>query len=155
MACDAGHQSKDNLRKRHVLNSAEELACPFCGQEDETTSHILLSCIISSQVWYGVFAWRGIYIVPPASPRDHLLQFPLFSRNKEQRVGELAIWMATAWSIWLMRNRVVFNGAALDVEQVVESSQVKAWQWMRAKVQGFCYSWFEWKSNVGACLDSL
>lgn len=148
-------QSKENLRKRQVLNQAEDLVCPFCSHDIETTSHILISCPISSQIWFGISRWRGILTVFPATPREHMMQFPSLGRSKAQRLGELTIWMATIWCIWLMRNSILFNGAALDVEQVVEKSQFKAWQWVRTKVNGFSYSWFEWKSNPALCIDAL
>ncbi|XP_057418519.1 uncharacterized protein LOC130712718 [Lotus japonicus] len=148
-------QTRDNLCKRQVLTRGEGSTCPLCRQEEETSMHLFSRCAVSNPVWYACFAWLGVFSAVAASPRDQMLQFPFFGINKNQKAGEIAIWMALVWSIWLTRNKVIFQGGAFDPNQILELAQLRAWQWLRAKVDGFMYSWFEWKENPGVCILSL
>lgn len=44
-------QTKDNLRRRGILASQEEVRCPFCMQVEESMEHLLFSCVFASSLW--------------------------------------------------------------------------------------------------------
>ncbi|XP_057432167.1 uncharacterized protein LOC130724918 [Lotus japonicus] len=147
--------TRDNLVKRHVINPGVEALCPFCNLVEETCSHLLFSCPVSLQIWYDCYAWLGISTSQIPTPRDHLLQFSSIGLSRDKKLGEIVIWMATTWLIWLLRNRVIFQAGEIDVTNILELIQVKVWQWLRAKVKKFTYSWYEWKMNPLVCLLSI
>ncbi|XP_057452572.1 uncharacterized protein LOC130744400 [Lotus japonicus] len=92
---------------------------------------------MSIKIWYECFMWLGISIAQLPSPREHLLQFASSGLSKTQKSGEIAIWMATIWVIWTLRNRTVFNNiniADLDMAHIIELIQVKSWQWIPAQI---------------------
>ncbi|XP_057421134.1 uncharacterized protein LOC130715085 [Lotus japonicus] len=98
---------------------------------------------------------EGISTAQVPTARDHLMQFPKLGLTKSQRLGEVAIWMAVLWRIWKVRNMSVFenaNVADMDMAHSVELFQVKVWQWLRAKIKGFIYTWVEWQQNPYVCL---
>ncbi|XP_057422226.1 uncharacterized protein LOC130716056 [Lotus japonicus] len=103
-------QTRDNLLRRQILRDVDDAKCAFCRLEVETCSHLLFTCSESMAIWYECFAWLGVSIAQVADPRIHLLQFPVIGISKSQKLAETAIWMATVWSIWCVRNRVIFSG---------------------------------------------
>lgn len=128
---------------------------PLCGLEEESTNHLFFLCAATWPIWYACSDWLGTVSSLLPTPRDHLMQFPVIGTNKAQRAGELVIWMAILWTVWLARNKAIFNGAEFDNKQILELAQLKAWKWLRVKVDGFNYSWFEWQQNPGVCILSL
>lgn len=148
-------QTRDNLLKRQILHIAEEAVCPLCGVVEESCAHLLFSCPETLSIWYACSDWLGVLTAQVPEPKAHLLQFPSVGRSKAQKLGEIAIWLATIWTIWCQRNKVVFNGGSLVREQVVEHIKVTVWQWLRTRLADFSYSWFEWQSNPRICLLSL
>ncbi|XP_057444838.1 uncharacterized protein LOC130737084 [Lotus japonicus] len=113
-------QTRDNLHKRQILHIAEEAVCPLCGVVEESCAHLLFSCPETLSIWYACSDWLGVLTAQVPEPKAHLLQFPSVGRSKAQKLGEIAIWLATIWTIWCQRNKVVFNGGSLVREQVVE-----------------------------------
>ncbi|XP_057444445.1 uncharacterized protein LOC130736659 [Lotus japonicus] len=147
--------TRDNLRRRHLLGEDDDARCPLCQQADETSEHLFSLCPVTTRLWSACYAWRGMQSVLSASVREHFLQFPMIGRSKKQQAGEWALWMSLVWTVWMLRNKVVFQGANVELENTSKLIQVKSWQWVKAKVDGFSYSWFEWRSNPSACMDLL
>lgn len=48
----------ENIRKRNIQVQNWNYSCPLCGEGDETTNHILLSCKEAVRVWN--FVTRGM-----------------------------------------------------------------------------------------------
>ncbi|XP_057419967.1 uncharacterized protein LOC130714100 [Lotus japonicus] len=148
-------QTRDNLLKRQVIHTAAEALCPLCGRVEESCSHLLFTCPAALLIWYDVYAWLGVSTAQIPVGEVHLLQFASIGSNKSQKLGEVAIWLTVVWSLWCVRNRIVFSGGELLKDQILEQVQLKSWQWLTARRVEFSYSWFEWKSNPRLCLLSL
>ena len=144
-----------NLRKRMVIQNAEDATCPFCGLEEEYANHLFYTFSFSYSVWASCFKWLGISSVFPKSGFDHFSQHTFLMLSKEQDLGFKTIWLSVVWSIWLHRNGVIFHGVQLDLGFVPEHIQVRSWCWLSAKVSGFNHSIFEWVTNVLLCLKAL
>ena len=65
--------SKQNLQKRGVLLG--DTLCVLCGREEESTSHVLVSCKVSINVWNMCFRWLGISSVNHNDLIHHFEQF--------------------------------------------------------------------------------
>jgi hypothetical protein len=62
------------------------------------------------QVWQRVYAWMGTHISSREIGKQHFILFGnLFKSNKGKKIRHL-IWLATTWSIWRMRNNIMFRG---------------------------------------------
>lgn len=42
----------------------------------------------------------------------------------------------TVWSLWIMRNAIVFKDGALDIVFILDSIQVRSWHWIKTKEVG-------------------
>ena len=87
----------------------------LCDQEGETTQHLQTTCVFSRQFWHDIFAPIGLERV---APRRNELSFADWWRkasrrvDKVQRKGFNSAVVLGAWTIWLHRNKCVFDGAS-------------------------------------------
>ncbi|XP_057451471.1 uncharacterized protein LOC130743298 isoform X10 [Lotus japonicus] len=72
-----------------------------------------------------------------------------------QNVILSSIWVAAVWSLWLQRNDRIFNGGQQGVSETLELVKWRAWQWIKVRRRGFCYSWFEWLNNPLVCIQAM
>lgn len=66
--------TKENLQKRGVLHSDEELMCSFCGEERETDFHLFFDCKFSRLLWNNYYDWLNIMVVSQSPPYINFLQ---------------------------------------------------------------------------------
>lgn len=127
--------------------------CPMCSQVEETGNHLLIWCPFASKVWMYCYRWLEWNIVHPSCCKAHLLQHTNPSLSSQQNAGFRIIQFAIAWSLWLHRNRVVFNGRVVQEKlQLLEEAQIRAWNWLSVKLKGFHISVYEWRSHPNLCL---
>jgi len=81
-----------------------------------------------------------------------LLNFSQFRMsNAPASVNEVwgVVWIEVVNEVWKHRNRVIFNGAIVDVLEAFHLVQLKAWSWVTSKSQFANFSFSDW------CIDSL
>lgn len=123
--------TKQNLHKRGVTSG--DTLCVFCGREEETTSHILVSWKESIKVWNMCFSWMGISSVNHNELIYHFEQFSCICLNQEGNRLWKSLWVSVLWCIWKHRNKVIFNQAKIDAEKIFTLAQVQSWVWMKHK----------------------
>jgi len=76
--------------------------------------------------------------------------------GKHIQVGLRVVRAAIIWFMWMQRNVVLFNGATLEDENVMDLIKLKLWQWLSCKIKKkikndtlfmirLCYQWFVWR----------
>ncbi|XP_057449199.1 uncharacterized protein LOC130740564 [Lotus japonicus] len=68
-------QSKENLKRKGIIQDTSQTTCPFCLAAVESTSHLFFTCPKSWQVWISVYRRLGISVVSPEEGRAHMLMF--------------------------------------------------------------------------------
>ncbi|XWS42557.1 hypothetical protein CRYUN_Cryun16bG0024600 [Craigia yunnanensis] len=53
------------------------------------------------------------------------------------------VFFATIWSIWLMRNDIIFNGKVSNFRQIIDIIKFRTASWFKAK----------WPNSVNSFLD--
>lgn len=147
--------TKVDLRRRSAIPAAANLLCSLCNIEEESCDHLFCTCARSLDVWLAVHRWFGFVTAVPSSSKSLFSQFSFLARNKKQRLAEMTVWMASCWSLWLMRNSIIFSDGVWDDDFVLDLIQVRSWYWIKEKVRGFYYSLFEWKTSPLICLSSV
>lgn len=137
-------QSKHNLFRRGIISTNDSLNCVLCSNEEESADHIFFDCSFSSQIWNTYHNWMKISTTLPCRSREHFLQHGGETWSQNQQRGTQVIWLAIIWSIWLMRNPVVFKNAEKDAMGVWELAQLRLWNWLRASCRKFHFSFYEW-----------
>jgi len=144
---------KQNLRKRGV--PLGDTLCALCGREEETSSHILLLCRESSKVWNMCSSWLGINSVNHNVLNYHFEQFSSICFNKEGNRLWMSLWVSIVWTIWKHRNRVTFNQAKVDAEEIFTMAQVQSWVWMKHKDKKVTFSFSDWILSPLTCVNMV
>ncbi|XP_058732655.1 uncharacterized protein LOC131604212 [Vicia villosa] len=109
--------TKDLSLLRGVVNISNPF-CEFCGNHPETLSHIFFFCQVSKKVWEWIFLWLGEEL--PFSIEEFkdfdVLQEKIKIANARVKIN--TIWMTTIWSIWIMRNSIIFEQVLYSFDMV-------------------------------------
>lgn len=102
--------TRKELVRRHIQ---EEAACPLCGIEAESETHVLLKCEWVKQVWYN----RGPQVTSDSSLAD-LSDWPWFLIDY-QPTGRLEHVFIIAWTTWFHRNHVVHDQDGFNIHDII------------------------------------
>jgi len=75
---------------------------------------------------------------------NHFDHFHYLSFNKEGNILWKIMWVSSIWFIWKHINKLVFNQAKVDAEEILTLAQVQSWTWMKDKVKSINFSYFDW-----------
>ena len=118
--------------------------CALCGREKESTSHILVSCKVSTTVWNLCNNWLGISSVNHNELANHFEQFSYICFNKEGNSLWKSLWVYVIWCIWTHKNKVIFNQAKINAVEILIMTQVQSWAWMSHKVRKVKFFFSDW-----------
>ncbi|XP_057793038.1 uncharacterized protein LOC131009642 [Salvia miltiorrhiza] len=138
----------DNLGKRSVPLTTEEMTCNACFHSPESANHTFLSCPKSERVWDEVQRWMGITSARPRLIASHFVTFIHMGRGKRIEKLLKAIWMCTNWILWKRRNESRFEGRPWTIDSVISEIKARIWSWNYE----FCIvekglSFSSWSSN--------
>jgi len=88
---------KQNFWRRGVAMG--DTLCVLCRKEEETTSHILVSCKESNKVWNMCLSWMGISSVNHNELMCHFDQFSCICLNQEGNRLWKSLWVSVVWCI--------------------------------------------------------
>jgi hypothetical protein len=92
--------TRDNMKKRN-LNKPED--CVFCS-EPESVQHLFFDCFVARNVWQAASCFFGKQI---GSSIGNIAQFWVVEKK---HAAFNSICAAVLWSIWKLRNDLIFNG---------------------------------------------
>jgi hypothetical protein len=141
-----------NLDYRGIIPPDAFRECVACVGRLESSCHLFLHCPFAMRVWYDIFRWLGLIIVIPPSVALLFEMVRGAGRNKKLRQGLLMIWHATIWSIWKVRNSVIFANGVLDLSVLVDEVKVLSWKWSLARLNLRPCLYYEWLWDLGDCL---
>ncbi|GMJ00001.1 hypothetical protein HRI_003669300 [Hibiscus trionum] len=137
---------RDELRKRG-LSIIQDSLCPLCRKSTESTSHLLLHCNVTWLIWMRFAKFWNIHLVIPGDLASALILWqsacPVSDVNSIWRFIPAVI----LWSIWLMRNDLIFRQGNLDFTHLFFISKVRLTTWYKAKFPGSGASFDDLISN--------
>ncbi|XP_026404968.1 uncharacterized protein LOC113300021 [Papaver somniferum] len=95
----------------------DNFSCPFCTQQIETASHIILECPLSKIVWFAVM---GLHIVQGSMLSDWICGWFDKVINKQIQESDLCKIGIIAWCIWNSRYDRVFKDVSLTPESIIQ-----------------------------------
>ncbi|XP_058776563.1 uncharacterized protein LOC131650876 [Vicia villosa] len=142
--------TRDQLLNRGVVT----VTCPdcvMCGSFLESSSHLFFYCQEVKVIWKHVFFWIG-------SPKEFTEEeMPCFEVIQEKvncskrRILINFVWLATIWSIWLMRNAIIFKGEVFCFDVICSNIVFLSWRWLctgYTKFRPIYYEWFKLPLSV-------
>jgi 23S rRNA G2445 N2-methylase RlmL len=79
--------------------------------------------------------------------------FADYTGSKQVRKGLKLIWNAVVWSVWLHRNKVVFENGLRNIAEVWEGVKTISWQWWIKKSNSIPCMFYEWNQAPIHCLS--
>ncbi|XP_071728949.1 uncharacterized protein [Rutidosis leptorrhynchoides] len=133
---------KKNLQARNVYCST--FSCSDCGFFLEDSNHIFFHCQSASQVWSFVASWTGISL--PRWSNGLELRNWLASASPDPKVTLVlhCICIASLWSIWRLRNDIVFSSGLFKKSHLLDYIVVNAFDWLSSRSKLFKIDWNVW-----------
>ncbi|KAL8472479.1 hypothetical protein ACS0TY_029623 [Phlomoides rotata] len=120
----------DNLMKRGIAIDEEGKTCQLCKEREENVRHLFFECKVSYQIWCNIIHWLGVSMAFHINPTSHFSMFEnCMGRGKKVKVAA-CIWIGIVWSIWNLRNEVIFNRAEINVERESIKIKINVWNWI-------------------------
>ncbi|GKV23593.1 hypothetical protein SLEP1_g33302 [Rubroshorea leprosula] len=123
--------------------------------EDEDSTHLFLNCRTTRWVWQECAKWWGIEIL---LEKDCWKSFQLFgkgSKDPRLREGWDCIWSNVIWAVWLVRNQRIFQDKKIDWGKLLETIQLRSYQWVTAKWDRYAFTLSDWLINLVECLKGI
>ena len=122
--------------------------CFLCEENEETIDHLLIHCSRAKMLWDLLLAIIDSNWVFPRTVRQLLLVWQSASVGKKRK----RVWMTTPlcifWTLWLERNRVVFENEAPSAHMMKYFFLFTLWSWAKLysvdnlnSLVGFCLGW--------------
>ena len=96
-------------RKRHGLQ--QDASCALCAHDDETTDHLLCSCVFAREVWHRLLhavGWQSLTPNHNATLGDRWQLARIGLPGELRRAFDSAVLLAT-WNLWKEHNRRTFD----------------------------------------------
>ena len=103
--------------------------CTFYKVKYELIGHLFFACSFSWKLWTHCFSTWVVH-------NDPMFMFLVWQQALPDKSGKklwLMSFFAIIWSIWLMRNDMVFNGKAFDLEQIIDIFKFRLASWFKVK----------------------
>jgi len=136
--------SKTNLFRRGIIPPEAQICIGDCGQQESET-HLFLSCTFFGHIWQLIQNWVGVYSADSGNNVDHFYQFGTFLGYEKSRCSLMhLIWFATVWVLWKERNDRIFRGQQCSHYQLLEAIKLLSFWWFKAKFTVFPYCFHDW-----------
>ncbi|XP_045802443.1 uncharacterized protein LOC123896035 [Trifolium pratense] len=73
----------------------------------------------------------------------------------QMRKGMIMIWNAVIWTLWLHRNKIVFENGIGDVEGLVAEVKISSSKWWIERTQATPCLFYEWNQEPLICIGSV
>lgn len=107
-ACSNSLPTKENLMNQKIL---QELVCSHCSNGSEDVLHSLWSCDGLKEVWNVELGWVN-------SLGTQLNSFSELLKTIQTKPHLVALFAATTWSIWYLRNKIRLDEASMPLGKI-------------------------------------
>ncbi|KAL5160110.1 Protein PHYLLO, chloroplastic [Glycine soja] len=137
---------RDRLPTKKNLHS-RQMQIQDIGAEEEA-SHLFFHCIKIQPIWWELMSWLNIKGAFPLSPTQHFLQHISIKTEGIRGKRWKYWWLAVTWSIWKLRNRMLFSNAEFDANRLFEEAIFLTWTWLRHFEKDFTTHLNQWSNNI-------
>ena len=105
--------------------------CFLCEEKEETIDHLLIHCLRAKMLWDLLLAITDANWVFPHTVRQLLLAWQSASVGKKRKRVWMAAPLCIFWTLWLERNRVVFENEAPSAHRMKSFFLFTLWSWAK------------------------
>ena len=111
--------TNDQIQRKRPFASLSPSWCILCKRDGENIDHVLLQCSFVRKLWDKVFELFNIVGAVPHKWADFVIVKWHFN-NYNKKIS--CLWrfaiMAAAWSVWLERNKRIFEDKSSLAEDI-------------------------------------
>ncbi|XP_058773836.1 uncharacterized protein LOC131648056 [Vicia villosa] len=145
----------DSLLARGVAN-IPNVCCVFCRVHPESLMHVFFDCQVSKNVWEWDYSWLCDEVLFSLQEFKEFLVVQEKVKKAKDRVKINFIWISLIWSLWIMRNSIIFEQASFSFELVVYNVMFLSWSWLaRIRLSTSFSSFYEWYKLPLRCFENL
>ncbi|GKV14726.1 hypothetical protein SLEP1_g25552 [Rubroshorea leprosula] len=93
-------------------------------------------------------------LLPECCIQAYEQQLYLFN-NRKLALGWSVVWKAGIWTLWLVRNNMIFNEKAMVNGKAFELIQLQTVHWIKAKAKDCKISFMDWVQEPGECTKQI
>lgn len=116
----------------HLRSSMIDTSCKICGDGVEDQMHIIWLCPSVRGIWEKVFEWWGIHARFSTSMHLDFVSWLHWFSDHAVKIGWGVLLASVLWSIWLNRNRVLFENKAYSSKEVMFLIKIRSFHWFQA-----------------------
>jgi ribonuclease HI len=131
--------TRSMLVKRGILDTSAA-NCPICLVEEEMVDHLFLHCYKHWLIWSKIINWWGLAWCCPGNLANLFSQWDSLVYGKFQKKAWVMLFFSVAWSIWLLRNDVIFKQKIPDYDTLFFLIVTRLCLWLKAIEPDFPYS---------------
>ena len=105
--------------------------CFLCEENEETIDHLLIHCSRAKMLWDLLLAITEANWVFPRTVRQLLLAWQSVSVGKKRKRVWMTAPLCLFWTLWLERNRVVFENEAHSAHRMKSLFLFTLWAWAK------------------------
>ncbi|KAJ0568314.1 putative RNA-directed DNA polymerase [Helianthus annuus] len=120
--------------------------CPLCNEHSESSEHLFVACHFSQAIWLGIAQWCKIAPLIMFSLKDVLdIRYAVSGSKRKKKIIN-AIFQVVIWSIWRLRNEVIFRQVDPNMSRVIEETKSMSYLWIKNRQKASSWSWNEWRN---------
>ncbi|XP_058752761.1 uncharacterized protein LOC131625940 [Vicia villosa] len=121
--------TKDLLVYKGISFPLHDLKCNFCGIHSENRDHSFFNCLVVRKIWSEMTCWVGKLDRMEEECSSHFMDWHLFFWYKKVKDSKLGVvWLATLWTLWLVRNSVCFRNEDWNFNNFVWNIKMLVWK---------------------------
>ncbi|KAK9689069.1 hypothetical protein RND81_09G033400 [Saponaria officinalis] len=113
--CNDALATKHNIAIR--LHNNGDTFCPLCSNDSETSLHLFRGCRVGGGIWGRL----GLEVLKSTGFERGMEWVEAVWRDMGER--ERVEFMTGCWAVWEWRNKAVFEGSKMGVEDVVRRAR--------------------------------
>ena len=93
-------------------------------------------------------SWVNALGAFPQNPRQHFSQHVTVLADGIRVNRWKCWWLAFTWSIWQLRNKIIFSNDTFNGNKLLEDATFLLWTWLRNFEKDFVIHFNQWSSNL-------
>ena len=142
------HRLPTKVNSRRWQVKINDSRCPFRRSIEEDAAHLFLHCSKILPIWWESMSWVNILSAFLQNPRQHFSQHVTAVADGIRANRWRCWWLAFTWSIWLLRNKIIFSNDTFNGNKLMEDAIFLLWTWLRNFEKDFVIHYNHWSSNL-------
>jgi hypothetical protein len=148
--------TREALFRKGMITNIIERCCVLCFNLEESLDHLFLNCHFSATLWKHVLNWMDVGDFMTGSMQEHFIHFGDIIKDKVHKRCRHIIWLATTWSLWCMRNNILFQGGSVNLSLLLNQIKFMSWFWFTGRVcNNVDLEFSAWCNNPLACFQNM